>query len=60
MSTVAEIEMSRHHDELVKDVDKMLDKYLKKIEWSVPDVSEAEARGVILADLKETLQKMES
>lgn len=57
MSSVEEIELDKHRGALEKDVEKLIDKYLKEIEWSVPDVDESHARQLIVDEIERTLRR---
>lgn len=58
MSSMEEIELDKHRAALDKDIRKLVDKYLKEIEWSVPDVSEPRARQLILDEIEKAVKQM--
>ena len=58
-----EIELQRYHKELVKDVESLVDKYRRAMEWDIPDCDEKEGdRFIIDAILKalNTIKDQES
>ena len=47
-----EIEMERRRKSLDKDVMSLLEKYLRAMEWDIPEADEAKARGLILDEIR--------
>jgi hypothetical protein len=60
MSDVEKIELVRYQREVVEDFRHMLKKYLRIMEWDVPEVDEKEARTLILKAMKDALAEVES
>jgi hypothetical protein len=60
MSSMEEIEMEKRRKALDKDVAKLLDKYLRAMEWDIPETDEARARQVILDEIKQAISRIES
>ncbi len=58
--SIEDIEMSKRRRSLDKDVEKLMDKYIKIMEWDVPDVDEARARGLILDEIKLAIARLEN
>ncbi|NCA89218.1 MAG: hypothetical protein EOM92_09955 [Gammaproteobacteria bacterium] len=54
-------ELARYQREIVKDLQKMVDHYLRTIEWDVPDIDdEQHARGLVMQALKSALAEIEA
>lgn len=54
------IEITRHHREIVEDVQRLVDKYLRILEWGVADVDDEKgARGLVIQALKVALAEVE-
>lgn len=60
MSSMEEIEMDKRRKALDKDVASLLDKYLKAMEWDIPEVDEARARQLILEEVKQSISRLEN
>ena len=54
------IEIARYHREIVEDLQHMLKKYVRIMEWDVPDVDETDARGLVMLALKSALAEVEA
>jgi hypothetical protein len=59
MSSMEEIEMEKHRKALDKDMLSLVDKYLRAIEWDVPEVDEARARQLVLDEIKRAVSRIE-
>jgi hypothetical protein len=55
-----EIEMDKHRKALDKDVASLLDKYLRAMEWDIPEADETRARQLILEEIKQAISRIES
>jgi hypothetical protein len=55
-----EIEMDKRRKALDKDVASLLDKYLRAMEWDIPEADEARARQLILEEIKQAISRIES
>ncbi len=55
-----EIEMEKRRKALDKDVASLLEKYLRAMEWDIPEVDEAKARQLILDEIKQAISRMEA
>ena len=53
-------DMSRHRDALDKDVEKLMDKDIKIMDWDIPEVDSAEARRLILNEIKQAISRLEN
>ena len=60
MGESEKIEIARYHREIVEDLQHMLKKYVRIMEWDVPDVDEKEARGLVMQALKASLAEVEA
>ena len=60
MSSMEEIEMDKHRKALDKDVASLLDKYLRAMEWDIPEADETRARQLILEEIKQAISRIES
>lgn len=60
MSDIEKIELARYHREIVEDLRHMLKKYLRIMEWDVPEVDDKEARALILRAMREAVAEVES
>jgi hypothetical protein len=55
------IELARYHGEIVDDLRHLVNKYVRIMEWDVPDVDdEKKARGLVVQALKSGLAEVES
>jgi hypothetical protein len=60
MTDVEKIELARYHREITEDFRHMLKKYLRIMEWDVPEVDEKEARTLILKSMRDALAGVEA
>ena len=60
MPSMEEIELEKRRKELEKDVASLLDKYLRAMEWSIPEADEPRARQLILDEIKQAVIRLES
>jgi hypothetical protein len=59
MTSMEEIELEKRRKALEKDVKALLDKYLRAMEWDIPEVDEARARHLILDEIKQVIGRIE-
>ncbi len=59
MSEIQEIELQRHHKELVSDVRELVEKYRRIMDWDVPDNDDAESDRLIMQAIKSALAQVE-
>jgi len=59
MAEMEEIELQKHRKAIDRDVAALVDKYLKAMEWDIPEVDESRARRLILNEIREALGRME-
>jgi hypothetical protein len=50
-----EIELQRYHEELVKDVSSLVDKYRRAMEWDIPESNEKEGDVLIFEAIQKAL-----
>lgn len=60
MPSMEEIEMEKHREALDKDVASLVDKYLRAMEWDIPETDEPKARRMILDEIKQAIRRIES
>lgn len=60
MSSMEEIEMGKHRKALDKEISSLVDKYLRAIEWDVPEVDETRARQLILDEIRQAISRIEA
>ena len=60
MASMEEIEMEKRRKGLDKDVASLVDKYLRAMEWNIPEADEARARQMILDEIKQAIGRFES
>ena len=59
MAGMEEIELQKLRKALDRDVATLVDKYLKAMEWDIPEADENRARQLILNEIREALGRME-
>jgi hypothetical protein len=60
MAKIEEIELQKLHKALDRDVATLVDKYLKAMEWDIPEADEDRARQMILDAIRAVLTRMEN
>lgn len=60
MSSMEEIEMEKHREAIGKDVASLLDKYLRAMEWNIPEADEPKARQLVLDEIKQAISRLEA
>jgi hypothetical protein len=60
MASMEEIEMEKRRKGLDKDLASLLDKYLRAMEWNIPEADESKARRMILDEIKQAISRLES
>ncbi|MBE9568829.1 MAG: hypothetical protein IMF14_09035 [Proteobacteria bacterium] len=55
MASMQEIELQRHHKELVRDVKSLVEKYRRAMDWDIPDNDEREGDKVIFEAIQKAL-----
>jgi hypothetical protein len=54
-----EIEIQKRRKALDKDIQSLIDKYLRAVEWDVPDADEAKAQQMILDEIRQAIDRLE-
>lgn len=57
--SIEEIELSKKREALIRDVEGLVDKYLRIMEWDIPEVDESQARRLILAEIRQAVSRLE-
>jgi hypothetical protein len=60
MPSMEEIELEKHRKALDKDVASLVDKYLRAMEWDIPEADEARGRQLILDEIKQAIGRIEN
>jgi hypothetical protein len=60
MPSIEEIEMDKHRRALDNDIATLLDKYLRAMEWDIPEADEPRARQLILEEIKQAISRLEN
>ena len=60
MPSMEEIELEKRRKALDKDVSSLVDKYLRAMEWDIPEADEPKARQLILDEIKQSIARIES
>jgi hypothetical protein len=60
MPSMEEIELEKRRKALDKDVNALVDKYLKAMEWEIPEADETRARQLILDEIKQAIGRIEN
>ena len=59
MAGMEEIELRKLRKALDRDVAALVDKYLKAMEWDIPEADEGRAKRLILDEIRQVLGRME-
>jgi hypothetical protein len=60
MPSMEELEIEKRRKALDKDVASLVDKYLRAMEWDIPEADETKVRQMILAEIRQALSRQES
>ena len=60
MSSMQETELLRYHDELVGDLESLVDKYRRAMEWDIPGSNEKEGDALIFDAIQKALDALRS
>ena len=58
MQDMQHIEIDRHHDEIIHDVNKLIEKYRKAMAWDIPENNTQEADQLIFEAVQRALNKI--
>jgi hypothetical protein len=59
MAGMEEIELRKLRKALDRDVVDLVDKYLKAMEWDIPEADERRAKRLIVDEIRQALGRME-
>lgn len=59
MAKMEQLELDAHRGQLARDVETLVNKYRSIFEWDVPDIDESAADRLILAAVRQTLDRLE-
>ena len=59
MASMEEIERDQRRKAFDKDVASLVDKYLRTMEWDVPEANETRVRQTIMDEIKQAISRME-
>lgn len=59
MESMEQIELDRHHKQLIADVRHLVEKYRSIFEWDVPDIDEQFSDQLILGAIRQALNAVE-
>jgi uncharacterized protein YacL len=59
MGESEQIEIARYQREIVEDLRHMLRKYVRIMEWDVPDVAEVDSRRLVMQALASALAELQ-
>ncbi len=57
--SIENIEMDKRRKALNKDVENLVDKYIKIMEWDIPDIDDVKALKLILDEIKLSVSQLE-
>jgi hypothetical protein len=60
MADVEQIEVARYRNELRGDLNGLVDRYLRILEWDVPEADEKKARRLIVEQIKQAAADLEN
>lgn len=60
MSKLEQIELDKYRDDIIADVETLVEKYRSIFGWDVPDIDQAHADKIILAQMQKALHDIES
>jgi hypothetical protein len=55
MTNVVDIELQKRYPQIDKDVEHLVDKYLRIVEWDVPEPDTTRARRLIIREIRKVL-----
>jgi hypothetical protein len=59
MAKMEQLELEAHRNQIIEDVNKLVEKYRSIFEWDVPEVDQAYADKLILAEIRSALENVE-
>ncbi len=59
MAQIEQKELDGHRSEIIADVNKLVEKYRKIFDWDVPEIDQAFADKLIMAEVRKALDDLE-
>jgi hypothetical protein len=59
MAEIEERELAAHRDAIIADVKHLIEKYRAIFDWDVPDIDQAAADRLILAEVRKAIDALE-
>lgn len=59
MVKIEQLELDAHRGDIIVDVKKLVEKYRRIFDWDVPDIDQAVADRLILAEVRKALDDIE-
>jgi hypothetical protein len=59
VANIERVELERHRGQIIADVKHLVERYRAIFDWDVPDVDQALADGLILAEIRKALDDIE-
>ncbi len=56
--SIENIEMNKLRKAMDEDLNKLVDKYIKIMDWDIPDIDEPKARQLILDEIKLAISRI--
>ncbi|MGV6857604.1 MAG: hypothetical protein ACWA5X_01390 [bacterium] len=60
MTSMQEIELERHHKALVKDVNHLVEKYRRMMDWDIPENDEPLSDRLIIQAIRKALDAVDA
>ena len=58
MTEMQTIEITRYHDRIIKDVEHLVEKYRRAMDWDIPENNDAESDKLIIQAIRAALEKV--
>ncbi len=58
MTEMQIIEITRYHDRILKDVEHLVEKYRRAMDWDIPENNDAESDKLIIQAIQAALEKV--
>jgi hypothetical protein len=56
--SIENIELNKLKQPMADDLNKLVDKYIRIMEWDIPDIDEKKARELIIAEIKLAISRI--
>ena len=57
--SIENIEMQKQQVSLDNDLNKLVEKYIKIMDWDIPEIDEAKARRLILDEIQQAVARLQ-